>query len=51
MARKIFATTIEDQLQKAFKVACTMEGKNMNTVLEEFMEKYAKEVWAKRDPE
>ncbi|MBW8349610.1 hypothetical protein K0H71_09150 [Bacillus sp. IITD106] len=40
MARKPFTTTIDENLQKAFKNACTEKGDKMNEVLEAFMQGY-----------
>ena len=37
MGRKIFSTTLDEQLQRDFKVACAKEGKGMNEVLEQLM--------------
>lgn len=40
MARKSFTTTIEEDLQKSFKIACTQKDEKMNDVLEAFMQSY-----------
>ncbi len=39
--RKTFTTTIEEQIQTAFKEACSKNGVRMNDVLEAFMKSYA----------
>ena len=51
MARKTFATTVEEKVAKDFKVACAVEGRNMNFVLEKLMRQYAKEILEKVKPE
>ena len=38
--RKTFTTTIEEELQKEFKLACVKNDINMNNVLENFMKRY-----------
>ncbi len=48
MARKIFSTTIDEDILQEFKVACTIKRRNMNEVLEEFMRDYAEKVQAKK---
>lgn len=40
MVRKPFTTTIEDTIQKAFKISCTEKDEKMNDVLEAFMQGY-----------
>ena len=50
MGRKIFSTTIDEDILQEFKVACTIERKNMNDILEEFMRDYAKQVEEKKKP-
>jgi hypothetical protein len=50
MARKVFSTTIDDDALQDFRVACTIERKNMNDVLEEFMRDFAKRVEEKKKP-
>ena len=50
LARKLFSTTIEESIWREFKIACTIEGKNMNDVLEEFMIEYAVKAEEKRKP-
>lgn len=40
MARKTFTTTIEEAIQKDFKIACVQKGMKMNDVLEAFMKSY-----------
>jgi hypothetical protein len=53
MARKVFSTTIDVEVLHEFRIACVVEGKNMNDVLEEFMRNYTKETLdhpEKKDP-
>lgn len=40
MARKTFTTSIDEDIQKAFKNSCTDKGEKMNDVLETFMQSY-----------
>lgn len=40
--RKTFTTTIKEEIQKEFKIACIRNGINMNDALENFMERYIK---------
>lgn len=40
MARKTFTTTIEETIQKDFKIACVQNEVKMNDVLEAFMKSY-----------
>lgn len=40
LARKTFTTTIEEDLQKAFKETCAEKGEKMNDVIEAFMQGY-----------
>lgn len=40
MARKAFTTTIEEDLQKAFKKACIENDEKMNDIIEAFMNSY-----------
>ncbi|MCB5238912.1 hypothetical protein [Niallia circulans] len=40
MARKTFTTTIEETVQKDFKLACVQNDVKMNDVLETFMKSY-----------
>lgn len=40
MARKSFTTTVDEDLQKAFKKACIEKDEKMNDVLEAFMHSY-----------
>jgi len=40
LVRKTFTTTIEIDLQKAFKNSCTDKGEKMNDVIEAFMQSY-----------
>ncbi|KFM93084.1 hypothetical protein [Paenibacillus macerans] len=40
MTRKTFTTSIEEQIQKAFKQACKDNEEKMNDVLEAFMQGY-----------
>ena len=39
--RKPFTTTIDDAIQKDFKIACIKNDANMNDVLEELMKRYS----------
>jgi len=39
--RKTFTTTIDDTIQKDFKIACIKNDVNMNDVLEEIMKLYS----------
>jgi len=39
--RKTFTTTIDDTIQKDFKIACIKNDANMNDVLEELMKRYS----------
>ncbi len=48
MPRKLFSTTIDEDIWQEFKVACTIERKNMNDVLEKFMREYAEKVRGKK---
>lgn len=41
MARKTFTTTIEENIQKEFKLACSRENLDMNDVLETFMKDFS----------
>lgn len=41
MARKTFTTTIEETVQKNFKVSCIENEVKMNDVLEAFMKAYS----------
>jgi len=50
LGRRVFSTTIDEETLQEFRVACTIERKNMNDVLEEFMRDYAKQVEEKRKP-
>lgn len=43
MARTSFTTTIESNLQEAFKLKCKEKNLNMNEVLETFMNAYLNE--------
>lgn len=38
--RKTFTTTIEEEIQKGFKIACTKNEVKMNDILEAFMRSY-----------
>lgn len=40
VARRSFTTTIDEDLQKAFKISCTEKNDKMNDVLEAFMQSY-----------
>jgi uncharacterized protein YbaP (TraB family) len=40
LARKPFTTTIDEEIQKAFKGSCTEKEEKMNDVLETFMQSY-----------
>lgn len=40
IARKQFTTTIDEDIQKAFKEQCVIYNDKMNDVLEAFMESY-----------
>lgn len=40
MARKTFTTTIDETIQKEFKVSCVKNDVKMNDVLESFMKSY-----------
>lgn len=40
MARKTFTTTIDEDIQKDFKIACVQNEVKMNDVLEAFMKSY-----------
>jgi len=40
LTRKTFTTTIDEELQKAFKISCTEKGEKMNDVIEAFMQGY-----------
>ena len=40
MGRKIFSTTIDEDILQGFRVTCVIQKKNMNDVLEEFMKEY-----------
>lgn len=40
MARKTFTTTIDEDIQKQFKIACTENDVKMNDILEAFMKSY-----------
>lgn len=42
MARKTFTTTIEEDIQKNFKIECTKNEVKMNDILEAFMKSYVK---------
>ena len=44
MARKIFSTTLDEDIQREFKIACVRKGKNMNDVMEEMMDRYVKDL-------
>jgi hypothetical protein len=44
MVRRIFSTTIDEDILQGFRVACTIKRKNMNDVLEEFMQEFSKKV-------
>ncbi len=48
MARKIFSTTIDEELLQEFRVACTIERKKMNEILEQFMRDYVEKVQEKK---
>lgn len=41
MARKTFTTTIEENIQKDFKLECVKNEVKMNDVLEAFMKAYS----------
>lgn len=41
MARKTFTTTIDEEVQKNFKVSCIKNEVKMNDVLEAFMTAYS----------
>ncbi|MFS0616031.1 hypothetical protein [Lederbergia ruris] len=43
MARKSFTTTVDEDLQKAFKKSCIERDEKMNDVLEAFMHSYINE--------
>lgn len=40
VGRKIFSTTIDEDILQGFRVTCVIQKKNMNDVLEEFMKEY-----------
>lgn len=40
MARSSFTTTIEDKIQKDFKIKCVQKDTKMNDVLELFMKSF-----------
>ena len=40
MARKTFTTSIDEEIQKGFKEACSKNKVDMNDVLEPFMQDY-----------
>lgn len=42
MARKNFATSIDEEISKEFKITCIKNNEPMNTVLERFMDAYSK---------
>jgi predicted transcriptional regulator len=42
LARKTFTTTIDELLQKDFKITCVQNNKKMNDALESFMNAYVK---------
>ena len=44
LTRKIFSTSIEEEVSQEFKIACAISRRSMNDVIEEFMVKYSKEV-------
>lgn len=41
MARKPFTTTIDEEIQKDFKISCVENEVKMNDVLEAFMKAYS----------
>lgn len=41
MARKTFTTTIEEEVQKNFKLECVKNEVKMNDVMEAFMKAYS----------
>lgn len=41
MAKKNFATSIDEQVIQDFKVACVRNNESMNTVMQKFMRAYA----------
>lgn len=40
MSRKTFTTTIDEKIQKDFKIECTKNDVKMNDILEGFMKAY-----------
>ncbi|MDY2647403.1 MAG: hypothetical protein SOV63_01195 [Pyramidobacter porci] len=43
MAKKMLATSIEENLLQDFRVVCVVQGKKMNEVLEELMRSYVEQ--------